>query len=138
MTQRRHQGRHGLRSFDSHGESPIAHSRRVFLKTGAASIAVVSAGGVGWALTRTATAAREPWRDAANGFGDPRLDALAFAILAPNPHNMQPWLARLETDGSLSVFCDLNRRLPATDPFDRQITIGFGCFLELLTTGCGR
>ena len=45
---------------------------------------------------------------------------------------MQPWLARLETDGSMSVFCDLDRRLPATDPFDRQITIGFGCFLELL------
>ena len=110
----------------------MAHSRRIFLKTGAASVAIVAAGGAGWALTRTATSAREPWRDAANGFGDPRLDALAYAILAPNPHNMQPWLARLENDGSLSIFCDLNRRLPATDPLDRQITIGFGCFLELL------
>ncbi len=110
----------------------MANSRRIFLKTGAASVVIVAAGGAGWALTRTATAAREPWRDAANGFGDPRLDALAYAILAPNPHNMQPWLVRLENDRSLSVFCDLDRRLPATDPFDRQITIGFGCFLELL------
>lgn len=87
---------------------------------------------MGWGLTRSASTAREPWRDAANGFGDPRLDMLAYAILAPNPHNMQPWLAQLETDGSLTIFCDLDRRLPATDPFDRQITIGFGCFLELL------
>src|SRR4029453_13923547 len=29
------------------------------------------------------------------------------------------------------ITCDLERRLPHTDPFDRQITIGFGCFLEL-------
>jgi hypothetical protein len=29
------------------------------------------------------------------------------------------------------IHCDLDRRLPVTDPFDRQITIGFGCFLEL-------
>jgi hypothetical protein len=29
------------------------------------------------------------------------------------------------------ITCDLGRRLPQTDPFDRQITIGFGCFLEL-------
>ncbi|MCZ8163796.1 MAG: hypothetical protein O9246_00155 [Brevundimonas sp.] len=28
--------------------------------------------------------------------------------------------------------CELERRLPATDPLDRQITIGFGAFLELL------
>ena len=29
------------------------------------------------------------------------------------------------------IFCDLDRRLPQTDPFDRQILIGFGCFLEI-------
>ena len=40
--------------------------------------------------------------------------------------------ALLETDGGLTIFCDLDRLLPETDPFDRQITIGFGCFLELL------
>jgi hypothetical protein len=32
----------------------------------------------------------------------------------------------------LTLYCDLARRLPATDPFDRQITIGCGAFLELL------
>jgi hypothetical protein len=101
------------------------------LKTGAASVAVIAAGGTGWALTRTATAAREPWRAATEGFGDLRLDVLAYAVLAPNPHNLQPWLVRLEGESSFSLFADRDRLLPATDPYDRQITIGFGCFLEL-------
>ena len=107
-------------------------TRRVFLATGAASAAIVIGGGAGWALTRGANIAREPWRRAAAGFGDTRLDILAYAILAPNPHNMQPWRIELDDDLGLSVYCDLNRRLPQTDPLDRQITIGFGCFLELL------
>ena len=62
---------------------------------------------------------------------DPRLDAFRHAILAPNPHNRQPWVIRLDGTDGATVFCDLDRRLRHTDPFDRQITIGFGCFLEL-------
>ena len=34
--------------------------------------------------------------------------------------------------GEVILYCQLDRRLPETDPFDRQITIGLGCFLELL------
>ncbi|MFO0180615.1 MAG: twin-arginine translocation pathway signal protein, partial [bacterium] len=52
--------------------------------------------------------------------------------MAPNPHNRQPWIVRLDGQDSLTLYCDLDRRLPATDPFDRQITIGCGAFLELL------
>ncbi|MEL7536913.1 MAG: nitroreductase family protein [Pseudomonadota bacterium] len=110
----------------------MTSTRRWLLKTGTAAIVVIAAGGAGWALTRTAAAAREPWRAASRGFGDPRLDALAYAILAPNPHNLQPWQVRLESELQISVFCDPNRRLPATDPYDRQVVIGFGCFLEIL------
>jgi nitroreductase len=62
---------------------------------------------------------------------DPRLDAFRFAILAPNPHNRQPWMIELVGSDEAIIRCDLDRRLPETDPFDRQITIGFGCFLEL-------
>jgi hypothetical protein len=51
--------------------------------------------------------------------------------LAPNPHNRQPWLIKLIGDDTAVISFDLSRRLPETDPFDRQITIGFGCFLEL-------
>lgn len=72
------------------------------------------------------------WRDPGAGESDPRRFALAHAILAPNPHNTQPWQVELMGDDSLALYCDLDRRLPFTDPFDRQITIGFGCFLENL------
>lgn len=106
-------------------------TRRAILTTGSAAIVIVAAGAAGWALTRAPRAARAPWRAAADeSFGDPRLDALAYAILAPNPHNMQPWRARLDGDDGVTLFCDRDRLLPETDPPNRQIVIGFGCFLE--------
>jgi hypothetical protein len=54
-------------------------------------------------------------------------------LLAPSPHNRQPWLARLDGSDALTLHVDLDRRLPATDPHDRQVTIGFGAFLELMS-----
>jgi hypothetical protein len=94
---------------------------------------VVAAGSVGGfiALNGPSEAAREPWKKAGQ-YGDFRRRALSYALLAPNPHNRQPWLVRLEGEEALTLYCDLARRLPATDPFDRQITIGCGAFLELL------
>lgn len=80
---------------------------------------------------RTPETAQAPWTLPAPPPADPRLDAFRHAILAPNPHNRQPWLIRLDGTADATIFCDLDRRLPQTDPFDRQITIGFGCFLEL-------
>jgi post-segregation antitoxin (ccd killing protein) len=44
---------------------------------------------------------------------------------------MQPWRVRLGDGPSFTVYCDPERLLPETDPPNRQITIGFGCFLEL-------
>ena len=76
--------------------------------------------------------ARAAWRNPGAGETDPRKRALAFAILAPNPHNMQPWLADLRTPGEITLYVDPTRLLPATDPFNRQIVIGCGAFLELL------
>ena len=106
-------------------------TRRTLLTTGAASIVVVGLGSAWWTSTGPAKSAREPWKVASAGLGDPRLDVLAYAILAPNPHNMQPWKIALGEDGEFTVYCDLDRLLPETDPPNRQITIGFGCFLEL-------
>lgn len=63
---------------------------------------------------------------------DPRRWALAHAITAPNPHNLQPWLADLRTPGIITVRTDPQRVLPHTDPFGRQILIGHGAFIELL------
>lgn len=71
------------------------------------------------------------WRNPGAAEHDPRRFALAHAILAPNPHNTQPWLVALDGGDGMTLYCDLGRRLPFTDPFDRQITLGCGAFLEL-------
>ena len=107
-------------------------TRRRILSVGAAAAAVTIGGGVLYLRGPGEAVAREPWRRAGESLGDPRLDALAFAILAPNPHNKQPWLFELVGDARIIVRCDLTRLLPETDPFSRQITIGFGAMLELL------
>ncbi|MEP3224975.1 MAG: hypothetical protein ABJO01_03290 [Parasphingorhabdus sp.] len=106
-------------------------SRRRILKTGGASLLLLGGGFGAYVGTRSIAQAQEPWRKAAQGFGDPRIDALAYAILAPNPHNRQPWLVQLQGEDSFQLYCDLDKRLPHTDPPNRQITIGFGAFLEL-------
>jgi hypothetical protein len=72
------------------------------------------------------------WRSPGAGEKDPRRFALAHAILAPNPHNMQPWLVDLVGADALVLSVDPTRLLPATDPPNRQIVIGCGAFLELL------
>ncbi|MEQ1809331.1 MAG: hypothetical protein ABL889_05370 [Terricaulis sp.] len=77
------------------------------------------------------------WRDPGAGETDPRRFALAHAILAPNPHNTQPWLVELDDADGMTLYCDLDRRIPFTDPLDRQITIGHGCFLELYRMSAG-
>jgi Nitroreductase family len=71
------------------------------------------------------------WRSPGAGEADPRRFALAHAILAPNPHNTQPWQVELRGEDEMLLYCDLERRLPFTDPLDRQITMGCGAFLEL-------
>ncbi|OJF98806.1 hypothetical protein AX760_01905 [Pararhizobium antarcticum] len=98
-------------------------------------VVLAAGGGILWANTRDPAAARRPWdvaREMAGGMEtDPRRKALSYAVLAPNPHNRQPWLADLSVENEVTLFCQEDRRLPHTDPFDRQITIGLGCFLEL-------
>jgi hypothetical protein len=107
-------------------------TRRAILITAGAAAVVAGAGATGFAYAPGLGRARSPWSRAGESLGDPRLDALAFAILAPNPHNMQPWRFELIGEDAVDVTCDLARRLPETDPPDRQITIGFGAMLELL------
>jgi hypothetical protein len=72
------------------------------------------------------------WRRPGAGEADPRRYALAHALLAPNPHNRQPWLAELVGEDEIVLSPDTERLLPQTDPYNRQITIGCGAFLELL------
>ncbi len=108
-------------------------NRRKFLAVlGGGAIVSATAAATGFALTRTPTKALAPWHEAGSVYGEPRRRALSYAILAPNPHNRQPWLVDLSQKDKIVLLVDTDRLLPATDPFNRQITIGLGCFLELL------
>lgn len=71
------------------------------------------------------------WKGPA-GEKDLRRWVLSYALLAPNPHNLQPWLADLGREGEITLRLEPQRLLPATDPFGRQILMGAGAFLELL------
>jgi hypothetical protein len=72
----------------------------------------------------------EAWRPIAPDI-EIRQWILAHALLAPNPHNRQPWIADLRRENEITLTCDGDRLLPETDPFGRQILIGCGAFLEL-------
>ncbi|NNU15275.1 twin-arginine translocation pathway signal protein [Parvularcula sp. ZS-1/3] len=108
-------------------------NRRHLLKTGTAAAIILSTSVPqgARAIDAPPKGPRAAWQRAGSSFGDPRLDALAFGILAPNPHNKQPWLVELSGESDILVRCQLDRRLPMTDPPDRQITIGLGAFVEL-------
>ncbi|MHA7880807.1 MAG: Acg family FMN-binding oxidoreductase [Saccharospirillum sp.] len=113
--------------------TPSRLSRRHFLSLVGGGAIVAAGSGIGlFAVTRTPDAALAPWNQAGQ-YEEPRRFALSHAILAPNPHNLQPWLVDLSEDGIVTLLTDPSRRLPATDPFDRQLTIGLGCFLEQMT-----
>jgi hypothetical protein len=105
--------------------------RKALYAVGGATFALIGGGGL-FVSTRTPNEAYEPWAEIETAPpADIRLDAFRHAILAPNPHNRQPWRIKLVGTDQALISCDLEKRLPQTDPFDRQILIGFGCFLEV-------
>ena len=107
-------------------------SRRGVLRLiGGGAVFAAAGSGAFTVLNQPSRSARAAWREAGRP-AEFRRRFLSFALLAPNPHNRQPWLVALEGKDALTLYCDRDRRLPATDPFDRQILIGHGCFLELL------
>ena len=110
----------------------LAVRRRRFLTLLGGGTVLAAGGAAAWAATRAPRAALEPWHIAGSAHDEPRRRALSWAILAPNPHNRQPWLVDLAEPDTVTLYADPTRRLPETDPFDRQITIGLGCFLELM------
>jgi nitroreductase len=50
----------------------------------------------------------------------------AYAMLAPSPHNTQPWLFRADHRG-LTIAADQARALPVADPAGRARAISLGC-----------
>ena len=106
-------------------------SRRKTLALVGGGAICAATGGFAYSVTRRPNRALEPWSDAGQ-YEDPRMRALSWAILAPNPHNRQPWMVDLSKAETVTLYVDTDRLLPHTDPYSRQITIGLGCFLELL------
>jgi hypothetical protein len=101
--------------------------RRGFLR-------LAGGGAVLAAMTGCASSGPDPaaaWAEAGEAV-DPRRFVLSHALLAPNPHNRQPWLARLDGPDAITLFVDRTRLLPVTDAYSRQIVVGCGAFLELL------
>ncbi len=108
-------------------------TRRTFLRVAGTSAVILAAGGYG--VTQCdpmPDVAVEAWRGPKPNVRDPRVRALSYALLAPNPHNKQPWIVDLKEPGVATFYCDRSRLLPETDPYSRQIMIGCGAFLELL------
>jgi len=89
----------------------------------------------GCATSNKLAIARSPWEidSKVSQYDDIRLKILSYAILAPNPFNIQPWLLLLKNTNEISLYIDPDRLLPMTDPFHRLIYASQGTFLELLT-----
>jgi hypothetical protein len=104
--------------------------RKTLALIGGGTVLAATGASAAFLTTRTPHAALIPW-DRAGAYADPRLRALSWGLLAPNPHNRQPWEAELLGQDGIAIWRDETRDLPVTDPFARQLTIGMGCFIEL-------
>jgi hypothetical protein len=106
-------------------------SRRQTLALIGGGVILAATASLAAVATRQPRTASLPWGQAGQG-EDARHRALSYALLAPNPHNRQPWLVDLREAEVVTLYVDTAKLLPQTDPFSRQITIGLGCFLELM------
>lgn len=112
------------------GRAQAATSRRAFMRLVGGGAVLAATGSLAGCSAELPEAAVQPWRSPERET-DTRRFMLAHALLAPNPHNLQPWIADLREAGRIHLNCDSERLLPETDPFGRQILIGCGAFLEL-------
>jgi hypothetical protein len=68
-------------------------SRRKFILIAGSSAVIMAAGKAAIDLDQMLSTAIAAWSGPPSTEPDIRKRLLAYAILAPNPHNMQPWIA---------------------------------------------
>ena len=114
----------------SSGDIEVVSSRRSFIRLVGGGAVLAAIAPLTGCTSEFPEVAVQPWRNPDREV-DLRRFMLAHALLAPNPHNRQPWIADLREPGRIHLTCDGDRLLPETDPFGRQILIGCGAFIEL-------
>jgi hypothetical protein len=114
----------------SAGSAQIVSSRRSFIRLVGGGAVLAATAPLNGCSSKLPESAIQPWHNPDREV-DTRRFMLAHALLAPNPHNRQPWIADLREAGRIHLTCDGERLLPETDPFGRQILIGCGAFIEL-------
>ncbi len=68
-----------------------------------------------------------------DNYSAPVMKAITYGLTAPSPHNTQSWY--IDTISSTEMLLYVKHQLPKTDPPSRQIHIGAGCFIELVSIG---
>ncbi len=74
------------------GRASTAKSRRSFIRLVGGGVVLAATGTLAGCSGELPEAAVQPWRSA-DREADMRRFMLAHALLAPNPHNLQPWTA---------------------------------------------
>ncbi|MEO8021780.1 twin-arginine translocation pathway signal protein [Polaromonas sp.] len=107
-------------------------NRRNFVRLAGGGVVLGASAGLAGCSAELPLEAVAAWRGPAADVVDVRRWILSYAILAPHSHNLQSWLVDLRQPDEITLYCDLTRLLPETDPLSRQIMMSQGTFLELL------
>lgn len=106
--------------------------RRQFIRVAGGGVVLAAmANSLGGCSAALPAEALQAWVPPVEG-EDVRHWLLAHAILAPHSHNLQSWLVDLSVPDQITLYIDLGRLLPETDPQSRQMMMSQGTFLELL------
>ncbi|GLQ70869.1 Acg family FMN-binding oxidoreductase [Vibrio penaeicida] len=103
--------------------------RRNFIKVMGAGAVVLAAAPV--LVSNVSSSSDLSFRPALT-YSDLRKTLISYAMLCPNPHNIQPWKVAFKGEDTILLYVDEDRLLPQTDPIHRQIHIGQGTFIESL------
>jgi hypothetical protein len=106
--------------------------RRHFIRIAGGGVVLGATAGLAACSSALPPEALGAWQAPGSDATDVRHWVLSHAILAPHSHNLQSWLVDLSQPNEITLYCDLTRLLPETDPLSRQIMMSQGTFLELL------